>query len=209
MNQVDSLDEQILAALQANGRLTMKALAEHVGLSSPAMIERVRRLEERGVISGYRAVIAPAALGRPLTALITVTVDPDHYEAFLGKIQAEPAVVECHRTTGEATYLVKVHVADTAALEKLVDEVSATGARTVASLVLSSPVPYRAITPPEGTTSQRTRLSRRRRRAATAAPSGENGATDTEAGDTTPSDVAPRRPGRPRGRRATGAETEA
>ena len=62
-NQVDSLDEQILAALQENGRLTMKSLAEHVGLSSPAMIERVRRLEERGVISGYRAVVAPAALG--------------------------------------------------------------------------------------------------------------------------------------------------
>src|SRR5262245_50870617 len=53
-SQVDSLDEQILAALQANGRLTMKALAEQVGLSSPAMIERVRRLEERGVIAGYR-----------------------------------------------------------------------------------------------------------------------------------------------------------
>ena len=63
-NQVDSLDEQILAALQENGRLTMKSLAEQVGLSSPAMIERVRRLEERGVISGYRAVVAPAALGR-------------------------------------------------------------------------------------------------------------------------------------------------
>ena len=62
-NQVDSLDELILAALQENGRLTMKSLAEQVGLSSPAMIERVRRLEERGVISGYRAIVAPAALG--------------------------------------------------------------------------------------------------------------------------------------------------
>ena len=74
-NQVDSLDEQILAALQENGRLTMKSLAEQVGLSSPAMIERVRRLEERGVISGYRAVVAPAALGRPISALIAATVD--------------------------------------------------------------------------------------------------------------------------------------
>ena len=59
---IDTLDERILAELQANGRLTMKALAERVGLSSPAMIERVRRLEERGVIAGYRAVVAPAAL---------------------------------------------------------------------------------------------------------------------------------------------------
>ena len=81
-NQVDSLDEQILAALQENGRLTMKSLAEQVGLSSPAMIERVRRLEERGVISGYRAIVAPAALGRPISALIAATVDRPDQEAF-------------------------------------------------------------------------------------------------------------------------------
>ena len=81
-NQVDSLDEQILAALQENGRLTMKSLAEQVGLSSPAMIERVRRLEERGVISGYRAIVEPAALGRPITALLMVTVQRSDQEAF-------------------------------------------------------------------------------------------------------------------------------
>src|SRR3712207_4787119 len=111
VGQVDSLDEQILAALQANGRLTMKALAEQVGLSSPAMIERVRRLEERGVIAGYRAVIAPAALGRPITALVTATVEPSNYAAFLDHVNADPAVAECHRTTGEATHVVKAHVA--------------------------------------------------------------------------------------------------
>jgi Lrp/AsnC family leucine-responsive transcriptional regulator len=173
MNQVDSLDEQILSALQANGRLTMKALAERVGLSSPAMIERVRRLEERGVIAGYRAVIAPAALGRPLTALIMATVDPARYDAFLERVQAEPAVAEAHRTTGEATHLLKVNVADTAALETLVDELGATGARLVTSLVLSSPVPYRAVTPPEGSTAQRTRLTRRRGRRRANADGGE------------------------------------
>ena len=86
-NQVDSLDEQILAALQENGRLTMKSLAEQVGLSSPAMIERVRRLEERGVISGYRAIVAPAALGRPISALIAATVDRRDHEAFNGQVR--------------------------------------------------------------------------------------------------------------------------
>ncbi len=209
VSQVDTLDEQILAALQANGRLTMKALAEQVGLSSPAMIERVRRLEERGVIAGYRAVIAPAALSRPITALIAATVDRGNYEAFLERIGAEPAVAECHRTTGEATYLVKVHVPDTAALETLVDDLGGTGARCATSLVLSSPVPYRPVTPPEGTTTQRARLTRRRRRTAAAAPPGERAeaplaaAPEESAGEMPP---PARKPGRPRGRRRSTPE---
>ena len=207
MNQIDSLDEQILAALQANGPQTMKALAEQVGLSSPAMIERVRRLEERGVINGYRAVIAPAVLGRPLTALIAAEVERGNYEAFLRRVQDDPAVAECHRTTGEATHVVKAHVADTGALERLVDELGATGARCETALVLSSPVPYRPVTPPEGTTAQRTRLTRRRRRTATAAAAlpapAENGAAPVAE-----EQPQPKRPGRPRGRRRTApAET--
>ena len=190
-NQVDSLDEQIIGALQQNGRLTMKSLAEHVGLSSPAMIERVRRLEERGVISGYRAIIAPAALGRPITALIAATVDRRDHEAFGNRVQEEAAVAEVHRTTGDATHLVKVNVPDMATLEKIVDDLSETGARCRTTIVLSSPVPYRPITPPEGMTVQRTRLARRRRR-----PAAEDGANGEPA----------KRPGRPRGRRAAVAQ---
>jgi len=110
-------------------------------------------------------------------------------------VEAEPAVAEAHRVTGEATHLVKVHVPDTAALEKLVDSFSVAGARCETVLVLSSPVPYRPVTPPEGTTTQRTRLTRRRRRAATGAAPAETG---TE---------APKRPGRPRGRRRVPAES--
>lgn len=188
---IDTLDERILAELQANGRLTMKALAERVGLSSPAMIERVRRLEERGVISGYRAVIAPAALGRPIAALIAATVDRRDQEAFAQKLQEQPAVAEVHRTTGDSTHLVKVNVPDMATLEKIVDDLSESGARCETTIVLSSPVPYRPITPPEGMTVQRTRLARRRRR-----PANDDGAS----GDT------PKRPGRPRGRRPAVAQ---
>ena len=191
MSQIDTIDERILAELQANGRLTMKALAERVGLSSPAMIERVRRLEDRGIIAGYRSIVSPAALGRPIAALIAAEVVHDQYPAFLARVQDDPAVAECHRTTGEATFLVKVHVADTTALETLVDGLSAAGAHCTTSLVLSSPVPWRAVTPPAGTTQQRTRLTRRRRRTA-APPSTEE----------TPAATKGRRPGRPRGRRA-------
>jgi Lrp/AsnC family transcriptional regulator, leucine-responsive regulatory protein len=190
-NQVDTLDEQILAALQSNGRLTMKSLAEQVGLSSPAMIERVRRLEERGVISGYRAVIAPAALGRPVTALIAATVDRRDHEAFMNRLNEQAEVAEVHRVTGDATHLVKVNVPDMAALEKFVDDLSETGARCETTIVLSSPIAYRPITPPAGMTVQRSRLSRRRRRASAEAElNGE----------------PVRRPGRPRGRRAAAVQ---
>jgi Lrp/AsnC family leucine-responsive transcriptional regulator len=190
-NQVDSLDEQILAALQANGRLTMKALAEQVGLSSPAMIERVRRLEERGVISGYRAVVAPEALGRPITALIAASVDRRDYDGFLNLLQEQAAVAEVHRTTGDMTHLIKVYVPDMMTLERIVDDLSEAGARCRTTIILSSPLPYRAITLPEGMTVQRSRLTRRRRRSSPDAAS-----TEGEAG---------RRPPRPRTRRTAAA----
>jgi len=189
MSQIDSIDERILAELQANGRLTMKALAERVGLSSPAMIERVRRLEDRGVIAGYRAIVVPAALGRPTSALVTATVQRGSYDAFLESIQSNPAVHECHRVTGAATHVLRAQVADMAALEALIDGLTEAGATCETSIVLSSPVPWREVTPPEGSTDQRTRSPRRRRRAA---PVVEETATDEE---------RPKRrgPGRPRG----------
>jgi Lrp/AsnC family transcriptional regulator, leucine-responsive regulatory protein len=187
-NQVDALDEQILAALQANGRLTMKALAEQVGLSSPAMIERVRRLEERGVIAGYRAVIAPGSLGRPIPG--------GDYSPFLERVEAEPAIAECHRITGSAHYIVKAHLPDVGSLERLVDELSKAGAQCDTALVLSSPVPYRPITPPEGTTAPRARAARRRRRGSVAGAGMVEGANEPV-----------KRPGRPRGRRPAGVET--
>jgi Lrp/AsnC family transcriptional regulator, leucine-responsive regulatory protein len=194
MNQIDSIDERILAELQANGRLTMKALAERVGLSSPAMIERVRRLEDRGVIAGYRAIVAPNALGRPISALIAAEVNRPDFDGFLERVQNDPAIAECHRTTGEATFLLRVNVADTAALEELVDDLGATGARCVASLILSSPVAWREVTPPEGVTQQRSRLNRRRRR-------GSANSTDSNGDD---SAARGRRPGRPRTKKAGG-----
>jgi Lrp/AsnC family leucine-responsive transcriptional regulator len=198
VTQIDSIDARILAELQANGRLTMKALAERVGLSSPAMIERVRRLEDRGVIAGYRAVVAPSELGRPLMAIISASVDRADYGTFLELVKDDPAVVDCHRVTGDATYLLKVSLADTTALERIVDELSGAGAFCTTSLVLSSPVPWREIAPPPGSTSQRTRIGRRRR-LPSPAPAPEQGASE----DAPTRPQTHRRPGRPRGRRTT------
>lgn len=163
MPSLDTLDERILLELQQNGRLTMKALAERVGLSSPAMIERVRRLEERGVLAGYRAIVDPNAIGRPLTALINVELDRRHYDAFLNRLRSEPAVEECHRVTGNFAFIVKAHVASTDDLESLVDDLQDVGAKCSTNIVLSTPIIGAPIVPPEGTISERTRLSRRRR----------------------------------------------
>lgn len=167
MSTIDTLDERILSELQTNGRLTMKALAERVGLSSPAMIERVRRLEERGVLAGYRAVVDPSAIGRPLTALISIDLERRHHDVFLNRLRSEPSVESCHRITGEHSYLVKVHVSSTEELELLVDELGDAGAKCSTNIVLSSPIEGAPVVPPEGTVSQRTRLTRRRRRSAT------------------------------------------
>ena len=164
MSSIDTLDDRILAELQSNGRLTMKALAERVGLSSPAMIERVRRLEERGVLAGYRAVVDPHAIGRSLTALISVELDRRHYDAFLNRLRSEPAVEECHRVTGDRAFLVKAHVSSTEELEALVDDLQDVGAKCSTNIVLSTPIIGAPIVPPEGAISQRTRLTRRRRR---------------------------------------------
>ncbi|HEU0113911.1 MAG TPA: Lrp/AsnC ligand binding domain-containing protein, partial [Thermomicrobiales bacterium] len=126
-----------------------------------------------------------------ITAVITATISGGDYAAFLGRIDAEAAVAECHRITGEANFIVKAHLPDLGSLERLVDDLSKAGAQCAAALVLSSPVPYRPITPPEGTTAPRARATRRRRRAS--------------AGDNASEPV--KRPGRPRGRRPAGVES--
>ena len=119
------------------------------------------------------------------TALIKAAQQGDQ-DAFAQKLQDQPAVAEVHRTTGDTTHLVKVHVPDMATLEQIVDDLSDTGARCQTTIVLSSPVPYRPITAPEGMIVQRSRLARRRRR---------------QAADGNADGDAPKRPGRPRGRR--------
>lgn len=180
MASLDTLDERILLELQQNGRLTMKSLAERVGLSSPAMIERVRRLEERGVLAGYRAVVDPEAIGRSLTALINVELDRRHYDAFLNRLRSEPAVEECHRVTGNFAFIVKAHLASTDDLESLVDDLQDVGAKCSTNIVLSTPIVGAPIVPPEGTVSERTRLTRRRRRTGTPRPMAEPARSEAE-----------------------------
>ena len=162
MSRIDTLDERIIDELQVSGRLTMKSLAEHVGLSSPAMIERVRRLEDQGVIVGYRGVVDPAAIGRPIGAVILAEVPFTAHDAFLAVIEDEPGIVEAHRLSGRRNFMLRAHVADPAALEMLLDVLGTTGAACEAELILSTPLPWKSMTAPEGTVRQRARVSSRR-----------------------------------------------
>lgn len=117
---LDSIDRIIVERLQADGRATQLELAQAVGLSQPAVAERIRKLEQRGVITGYAARVDSVRLGKDVTAFIGVTVDhPRHFDAFAERVRALDDVLECHRVAGEDSYLLKVKTANTASLDAL------------------------------------------------------------------------------------------
>lgn len=141
LTDLDSIDIQILKALQQNGRIQLGALAETAQLSAPAVAERLRKLEERGVILGFTAQISPAPLALDITAFIQVRVDSStHYPRFLAKATAHEEVMECHAITGDASHLLKIRTRNTGTLEALLGEIQrwpgVIGTRT--SLVLST-----------------------------------------------------------------------
>ncbi len=141
---LDAVNIRLLEELQRDPRLTMTELGRRVGMSSPAVTERVRRLESAGVITGYRLEVNPAALGLPLTAYIRVRPDPGQLPRVAELAQQIPEVVECHRITGEDCFIVKVHLPALDQLDRILDRFLAYGLTTT-SLVQSSPVPLRAL----------------------------------------------------------------
>ncbi len=121
---LDNKDLDILAALQENGRSSLGSIASRVGLSSPATAERMRKLEERGVIRGFSVHISPASLALDITAVIQVRVDSStHYPKFLAKATNHEEVLECHAITGEASHLLKIRTHNTGTLERLLGEI--------------------------------------------------------------------------------------
>lgn len=135
---------RILAELQRDARLPFAELGRRVGLSTPAAAERVRRLEESGVIEGYEARINPRALGLEVTAFVRIRVTgAETLARKLSKLAGElPEVLECHRCTGDESFILKVRVASVAHLERLIDRLTPFG-MTSTALVLSSPVERR------------------------------------------------------------------
>jgi Lrp/AsnC family leucine-responsive transcriptional regulator len=128
LDALDTADQQLVEMLQADGRATQHVLAEAIGLSQPAVAERIRKLEARGVITGYVACVDARRLGKDITAFIGVGIEhPRYFDGFAKRIKVMSDVLECHRVAGEDSYLLKVKTANTASLDTLLVE----GLRTI------------------------------------------------------------------------------
>ncbi len=138
---LDDIDLKILDILQRAGRTRRNDLAESVGLSLPSVSERLRKLEEANVITGYHARVDHKRMGNDITAFIVVTVDSSrHYAAFLDHAHGLDEIMECHAITGDGTHLLKVRTCNTASLEKLLAKIQAWSGvvHTRTQLVLST-----------------------------------------------------------------------
>ena len=141
-NLLDETNLALLSELQSDARLTLAELGRRVGLSSPAVAERLQRLEETGVIGGYRAIVDPRAVGYALGAVLRIRPAPRQIPKVAEVAERTPEVVECHRITGEDCFFVKAHVRSVEHLEEVIDRFAAYG-QTTTSIMQSSPVPVR------------------------------------------------------------------
>ena len=141
---IDEIDWKILKELQVNARITFAELGRRVGLTTPAVIERVRKLEDAEIIRGYRVEIDTAKVGLPITAFIRMSISGVDYSRIIEVAEQAKEVLECHRGTGGDSFIMKVAVADVEHLQKLIDKLTPYGITTT-SIVLSSPVKRRAV----------------------------------------------------------------
>ena len=139
---IDAVDANILRALAEDARISVAELARMVRLSAPSVAERVRRLEENGVIEGYSVKINAAALGLPLAAWLRIRPIPGQLQKVAGILQGLPEIVECDRITGEDCFIARAHVRSVADLERLIDAIIPY-AMTNTSIIQSSPVERR------------------------------------------------------------------
>jgi Lrp/AsnC family leucine-responsive transcriptional regulator len=117
---IDEVDRKILRLLQTDARASRAALGKQVGISPPAVHERIKKLERSGVICGYRAVLDARATGNELTAFVLVATTGSHFEdAFIDEVSRHSEVLECHHVTGEYSLLLKVRTSAIPALERL------------------------------------------------------------------------------------------
>lgn len=137
----DEIDIKILEILQKEGRTKRNELADRVGLSLPAVSERLKKLEESGIIRGYYARLDHHLLGNDVTAFIFATIDSSkHFSSFVEHANNTAEILECHAITGEGTHLIKIRTENTAGLEKLLGKIQSWQgvAKTTTSVVLST-----------------------------------------------------------------------
>lgn len=143
---LDATNLRLLDELQADARTSLAELGRRVGLSSPAVAERLRRLEQEGVITGYRAEVDPRKLGYSLGVMIRIRPAPRQLVAVADLARRTEEIVECHRVTGDDCYVMTAHVRDVTHLEEVIDQFAAHG-QTTTSIMQSSPVPRRPLSP--------------------------------------------------------------
>ncbi|MFL5924763.1 MAG: Lrp/AsnC family transcriptional regulator [Gaiellaceae bacterium] len=139
---LDPLNLRILDELVSDGRIAMAELGRRVGLSAPAVAERVQRLERAGVIAGYRAELDPRALGFAVSAVVRIRPAPGQLQRIPEVARETPEVAECHRITGEDCYLLRLHLRSIDDLEDVLDRFTPYGLTTT-SIIHSTPVPRR------------------------------------------------------------------
>ena len=144
---LDDIGWKLLDELQHNARISFAELGRRVGLSTPAALERVRRLEEAGIILGYYAELNRAKVGMPITAFIRISVVGEGLKHVISIAEKLDQVIECHRVTGTDSFIMKVGVSSVENLQALFDRFSPYVATTT-SIILSSPVSRRVILRP-------------------------------------------------------------
>lgn len=144
---MEEIDGQILSLLARDGRMSFTDLGKATGLSTSAVHQRVRRLEQRGVIRGYAAVIDPEAVGLPLTAFVSVTpLDQGAPDDVPDRLSELPEIEACHSVAGDENYILKVRVGTPGALEQLLARIRAkAGVSTRTTIVLSTPYESRPL----------------------------------------------------------------
>lgn len=145
----DDKNLTLLRLLEKNPRAPISQLARRIGMSNPAVKERILRLEESGILAGYRLDLNPKELGYDVTAFVRIRPLPGHLSKVAELAQAIPEVTECHRVTGEDCFILKVFLKEISNLDRLLDKFLAHG-QTTTSIVQSSPVPPRGLPLPVG-----------------------------------------------------------
>lgn len=145
---LDAKAWKILAALQRDARMPLKALASEAGLSLPATSERLKRLEESGIIDTYRALLRPEAVGYSIRAMIGMTTPQQDKARLIALLETLPEVLECLHVTGQDSFLLRVVTRDIGHLERLVGQINRYG-ETRTAIVMSAPIPLRPLSPPD------------------------------------------------------------
>lgn len=140
----DATDWRILDVLQRNGRVSFADLARAVSMSASAVTERVRRLEEAGVVQGYAAVVDPERIGLPILAFVRLRYPHGNYKPFHDLVAVTPEILEAHHVTGDDCFVIKVATRSMRHLEEVSGKIGALGSVTT-SVVYSSPLPRRAL----------------------------------------------------------------